>query len=215
MKVSRRIESLSELIINERYQKVLDTCCDHGLIGLKILKEHHASFQELILIDIIKPIIEKLDNSTIIADIPNACPIISTKVQCVKNISFSNQDLVIMAGVGADLILSAISTHLENKMKPKHYLISAHTKHTWLREKLREMGLHLLKEHLIFEDNIHYDHMLLSFEEGATIADFNQTGEEKDLQEYYSRLRRLFELKSKNGHSWSQEKLKSLLSIYN
>lgn len=212
MKVSKRINALVNLIKTESYERILDTCCDHGLIGLAMLQEQSISLNEMTFIDIVKPIIDKLKiDSTYIPK--NSKTKITTEVQCVKKIQFSNEDLVIMAGVGADLIIDAITEHKKNSLSPKHYLISAHTKHTWLREELKTHGLFVLKEHLIKEDHIYYDHMLVSYERGEEILDFNRTGSHADLQSYYLKLQSLFELKAKNGDIWSDKKLRNLLFL--
>ena len=212
MKVSRRIKALGDLLQAQKYTKVLDTCCDHGLIGLNLLDNSLCSFDELILIDIVPSIIQKLELA--IADIPRGDRLISTQIQCVKKIKCSSQDLVIMAGVGADLVYEAILSHKKNEQIPRHYLISAHTKHVWLREKLKEEGLLLVKEELILEDNIFYDHILLSFSEGNELKAFNQTGSKEALKSYYQEMQKLFEIKAKYGEEWFAQKLKELNSIY-
>lgn len=193
-KLSKRILSLSKLALYQEYQTVYDTCCDHGKIGLCLL-DQKLSMKELVFVDIVPQIISDLKAS--ITDIPSAYASLKTQTLSIKNLQFSKEDLVIIAGVGCDLILGALSTHQQKGVQPKHYLLSSHTKHLECRKALKEMGLKLVSEILIEEAGIFYDHLLVSYEEGKEIFPINRTGEDKVLSRYYEHHAHILKLKAK------------------
>lgn len=204
----KRILSLVKLVSDRSYESVFDTCCDHGLIGLSLLNSK-THFKKLIFIDIVKHLIDNLQ--IYIADIPKHGMLIETKTLPVEEIKFEKSDLVIIAGVGGDLVLNAIKIHQKHSLRPKNYLISAHTKHLEVREELTKLGLKSVSEVLIKEDGIFYDHILLSYEEGETISPINLTGENEFLKEYYIKHAQILGMKAKYGNHSHDE----ILNIIN
>lgn len=195
-KLSKRISSLVKLALEHDYQCIYDTCCDHGKIGLSLFKNKQA-IQEVIFVDIVPQIISQL--KTYIADIPNSGSFLKTQNISVSDITFSKKDLVIIAGVGSDLILDSLRTHKKRGLIPKHYLLSPHTKHLECRKALNEMGFKLVGEVLIEEDNIFYDHLLISSEEGENIFPINRNSQTKTLTRYYAHHVKILKLKATHG----------------
>lgn len=207
-KFSNRIKSLSKLVLEHDYDCIYDTCCDHGKIGMALL-EQKVTAKELVFVDIVAGIISQLELN--IADIPNQDINLKTQTISITELKFSKKDLVIIAGVGADLILDAIRTHRKSGSTPKHYLLSSHTKHFMCRSALKEMGFKLVREILVEEAGIFYDHLLISAYEGEEILPINQTGEFEVLSRYYEHHAKILKLKAQYGDKLAA----NLLNIIN
>ena len=60
--------SLLESMLVEPYQTVWDCCCDHGLLGMSLLKRSRAS--EVVFVDVLKEQMKKLE-----ATLRRNCPV--------------------------------------------------------------------------------------------------------------------------------------------
>jgi len=92
--------SLLENMLVEPYKTIWDCCCDHGLLGMSLLKRSLAG--EVIFVDVLEEQMKKLE-----ATLRRNCPLdeYTWNVHCgdVKDIVVPNSDsqLFIIAGVGA------------------------------------------------------------------------------------------------------------------
>jgi len=103
--------SLLESMLVEPYQTVWDCCCDHGLLGMSLLKRSRAG--EVVFVDVLEEQMKKLE-----AILRRNCPVdeYTWHVRCgdVKDIVVPNRDsqLFIIAGVGARQTVEFINSSM-------------------------------------------------------------------------------------------------------
>lgn len=134
MKLSIRLQSLKDMISDD-YDHIWDTCCDHGYLGVSLLKTNHATIH---FVDTVAHIIDDL--STVLSNnIEQTCQY-KTYVLDAKKLPLANYEnekqLVIIAGVGGDLTAEIFEA-----------LIQANTKH----DKSLSMDFLLCPVHRIYE----------------------------------------------------------------
>lgn len=114
---SLRIEKLASCVSSDRH-RVFDLCCDHGQIGLKAFSEK----REIILIDKVPSIVEKIKDS----DIP-----VGVKVLCADATNFKYQskstDAYIIAGIGGHLLVKILDCILADKAYGSEFILSPHS----------------------------------------------------------------------------------------
>jgi tRNA (adenine22-N1)-methyltransferase len=115
-KISSRLQKIDSMII-ANYQSIWDCCCDHGLLGLTLLKRKAAS--TIHFVDIVPSLTSQLES--LLKQHFSAEDFIQRwQVHCtdVIKIPLTAQDkqLIIIAGVGGELIIQFIESLL-NKFR--------------------------------------------------------------------------------------------------
>lgn len=145
MSISKRIETIASLVSSE-HEHVYDLCCDHGLIGLEVLKNSEL---KVIFVDIIDDIMKRLELKLKATDIPseryNILTSNATKTSFEKNGTF------IIAGVGGELAIKIIQNILD-QVQEFEIIISANNNLIKLKEFLIKNNL-LMAEEVLIKDN--------------------------------------------------------------
>jgi len=150
------------------YTHIWDCCCDHGLLGATLLERNLAPFIHFVdivpqlMIDIEKKLLRFHPEDRNLVNSPQ------WKVHCLDVatlpiIEHSGKHLVIIAGVGGDLIthfIQAISRC--NPTADIHYLLCPvhHLYH--VRKSLIDLDFYLLDERLIKENRRFYELLLVT-----------------------------------------------------
>jgi len=107
-KISKRLQKIDNMV-NSHYQSIWDCCCDHGLLGLSLLKRKAAD--TLHFVDIVPSLTSHLEQ-LLQQHFSSPSYVQSWQVHCmdVAQIPLTQQkkQLVIIAGVGGELLMSFV-----------------------------------------------------------------------------------------------------------
>jgi tRNA (adenine22-N1)-methyltransferase len=167
LKLSKRLTQIEQLVA-PGYTHIWDCCCDHGLLGAALLARH--SDAQVHFVDIVPSLITELESrlQQHYADLAERWTTHCLDVAALPLEQYSGRQLVIIAGVGGDLIKQFVSiiqqTHagltLDFLLCPVHHQFA-------LRQALIELNLSLKDEALIEENHRFYEIMLVSADSNA------------------------------------------------
>lgn len=162
MKLGKRLKQI-ERMITEDYTHIWDCCCDHGLLGASLLNKQAA--QTIHFVDIAPALIENVQHK-LQQFYPDSLSRWETHCLDVAALPLKNYEgkhLVIIAGVGGDLITSFIDAiHRQHLgMNIDFLLCPVHHQFT-LRQKLIEFSFQFKHESLIEENQRFYEILLVS-----------------------------------------------------
>ncbi len=201
MKVSQRLQQIDKMI-TRYYDHIWDCCCDHGLLGLALLQRKAA--RKVHFVDVVEPLMLNLqvklqrffvndsaDNSWQVHCMDVAkLPLTSASITDDPPSAITNH-LIIIAGVGgeltAKLVQSILTTHPQQELE---FLLCPVHHNYKVRQALTGMGLGLINERLIRENNRFYEIIHVSTNASQAISpvgskmwDFSHTNH----QEYFNR----------------------------
>jgi tRNA (adenine22-N1)-methyltransferase len=193
--------SLLENMLVEPYRMVWDCCCDHGLLGMSLLKRSRAS--EVIFVDVLEEQMKKLE-----ATLRQNYPVDEYRwhVRCgdVKNIVVPNRDsqLFIIAGVGARQTVEFINSLSLSAPHVSFDLLicSVHGNYA-VRNALINNGYKLKGEQIIFENNRFYEGIYVSKGASEEIANTGSTmwdWSNSNHQQYWRRIVGHYRQKARN-----------------
>lgn len=187
MKLNKRLLVLSEMV-NQPYNVVWDCCCDHGLLGFKILD--NGLIKQVNFVDVVPELIDQLSQKLIkYADqlpadsrwqtwcIDVAKISLESNVElgthCVSsNFSISEPvvhdrdspaHLIIISGVGGELMIDILTGMMQRYSGHNIDFLLCPVQHTYkLRLTLIDLGFKLKQEQLVIENNRGYELMLIN-----------------------------------------------------
>jgi len=150
-------------MVDDGYTHIWDCCCDHGLLGTSLLNKQKA--KNIHFVDIVPELIRDID-----CKLQQFYPtsVINWQTHCIdvakiRFDQFQGKHLVIIAGIGGDLM-----TRMIDKLKQNHanvnidYLLCPVNRSYALREKLIELEFSLIDEILIEDKQRFYEVILIS-----------------------------------------------------
>jgi len=178
MKINKRLLSLSEMVV-EPYELVWDCCCDHGLLGIKILTDNMV--KNVNFVDVVPDIINQLERKlttyghhlpndahwqTLCQDVAQLPLLDRYKV----NTNQTNQ-LVIISGIGGELMIDILTSLMSHYAGLNIDFLLCPVQHTYkLRSALIELNFKLKQEKLVIENNRGYELMIVSQVKGTSIS---------------------------------------------
>lgn len=188
IKMSRRLQQI-DTMIGQPYQHIWDCCCDHGFLGLALLKRQAAG--TIHFVDIVPALLRQIESDlkSHYGQAQNRC---RWEVHCanVTNLPLaqvsenpeSDQHLIIIAGVGGELTIKLITAILSQFSNYSLEFILCPVHHNYkVREFLISRELGLIAESLIIENKRGYEilHVALNAAEpisrvGSKMWDFSQ-----------------------------------------
>jgi tRNA (adenine22-N1)-methyltransferase len=165
MKLGKRLKQI-ESMVTAHYDHIWDCCCDHGLIGAALLTRQAA--QRIHFVDIAPELMSKLEDKLLRFYPKNTSTNSQWEIHCMDVMAlplqnFSGKHLVIIAGVGGDLM-----TELVNGIYQQHpganidfLLCPVHHQFT-LRQQLIQLDFSLKTETLIIENQRFYELLFVS-----------------------------------------------------
>ncbi|MGV3003431.1 tRNA (adenine(22)-N(1))-methyltransferase [Vibrio sp.] len=160
MKLSKRLQHIESMISDQYYQHIWDCCCDHGFLGASLLQRQAAPF--IHFVDIVPELTSLVQTrlEQFFHDGPSQWQVYCQDVKTLPLEKYSGKQLVIIAGVGGDLMMEFIQAlqqqyfHLEID-----YLLCPVYQQFNLRRTLINLNMSLKQEKLI-EDNGRYYEIL-------------------------------------------------------
>lgn len=162
LKLGKRLTQIQQLV-PQGYSHIWDCCCDHGWLGMSLLAKQTAP--HIHFVDIVPELMSKVENTlqTFFADSPCAWKTYSLDVALVPLAQHSGRQLVIIAGVGGDLIIEFIHQICQRHPQLTIDFLLCPVHHQFaLREALITRNFSLKDECLIEENKRFYEVLLVS-----------------------------------------------------
>ena len=158
MALSRRLNQIDRMV-TKHYSHIWDCCCDHGLLGMKLLERSAAD--ALHFVDVVEPLMSVLE-----AQLKKyAAPTDNWQVHCldvahlpIAQTPVKDSHLVIIAGVGGDLMIELVTKVLvNNPSRVIEFLLCPVYQQYKLRSTLIKLGLNLEAEYLLRDNKQFYE----------------------------------------------------------
>lgn len=162
LKLGKRLQHI-ESLVTAQYDHIWDCCCDHGLLGAVLLSRQAAP--NIHFVDLVPELMQTLENklTRFFADSVSNWQVHCMDVAKLPLRDFEGKHLVIIAGVGGDLMrefVSAIYKHNPN-VKIDFLLCPVHHQYM-LRQQLIQLQFSLVSESLMVENERYYEMLLVS-----------------------------------------------------
>ncbi|WP_444996400.1 tRNA (adenine(22)-N(1))-methyltransferase TrmK [Aliikangiella sp. IMCC44359] len=219
MKIGQRLKQIDKMI-TQQYDSIWDCCCDHGLLGLALLKRKAAN--KIYFVDIIKHLTSNLEDKLYrffaAEDYINRWQVLCMNTEKIllntNNNSPHKKHLVIIAGVGGDKIIEMVQSILCNNQKQKVEFLLCPVHHNYkVRKALNSLELGLVDECLVRENNRFYEIMHVATDIKKPISLVGSTMwnlSREDDQEYLIKTIRHYQ----NKTIQAQPDIEQILSAY-
>ena len=197
-----RLNTLKKMI-RHRYAYIWDCCCDHGLLGISLLDDDLAD--QVHFVDQVDTLIVSLDKKLSNQYDPSRWKThcIDTALLCLPNTESDEEaaHLVVIAGVGGDLLIALVKAILANNPDlPIEFILCPVRQNYQVRQALIEANMSLIDEALVKEKGLYYEVLHVSTVEGKSVSsvgslmwDFSEeehrTYLKRTLEHYHRRLR--------------------------
>jgi tRNA (adenine22-N1)-methyltransferase len=164
-KISNRLQTIDNMV-NSPYQSIWDCCCDHGLLGITLLKRKAAG--TIHFVDIVPSLTTRLES--LLQKHFNSDDYVNRwQVHCtdVAKLPLTAQDkhLIIIAGVGGELLIEFIDEIIKkfqinlpkNALAELEFILCPVRYNYQVRQTLISHNCTLLNECLVTENNRFYE----------------------------------------------------------
>jgi len=165
LKLGKRLKQI-ESMVTVQYDHIWDCCCDHGLLGAALLARNAAP--NIHFVDIVPELVCELENKLHQFYPKHAKSHSQWQTHCMDVATlplqkFSGKHLVIIAGVGGDLMTELVLViHQQNPACDIDFLLCPVHHQFTLRQKLIQLNFSLKTEVLIVENQRFYEILLVS-----------------------------------------------------
>jgi tRNA (adenine22-N1)-methyltransferase len=178
---------------NKDYDIIWDTCCDHGYLGQKILASNRRG--QLVFVDQVISITKAL--SQYLEGQPYTNYTIYTQDLAQLKLATDKSHLVIVAGIGGELIAELLPRLLANNKSPIDFIFCPSTSVYSLRDYLSNNNFGLLAESIVADNNRFYEVIYARYEstdlEGVSLLGEMWDSNSSDHQRYLKNLMTLYE----------------------
>lgn len=184
MKLSKRLTQI-EALIGHEYTHIWDTCCDHGFLGTHLIAQQRAAHVHLV--DIVPELISPLDDKlkALFSNAHNS----KWQTHCIDVSElplqhYEGKHLVIIAGIGGDLMIQCLKKLLSNHPTADIDFILCPIRQLYsLRQQLIAFDMRLKQEVLLKENNQYYEILYVSRQKTSTtkeslLSDITPAGRE-------------------------------------
>ncbi|MEN0037922.1 MAG: tRNA (adenine(22)-N(1))-methyltransferase TrmK [Cellvibrio sp.] len=181
MKLGKRLKHIDSMV-TATYDHIWDCCCDHGLLGAALLARQAAP--KIHFVDIVPELMHELKNKLAHFYPENIEPTSSTQwqahcmdVSALPLQKYTGKHLVIIAGVGGDLMTELVKTiYQKNTAVDIDFLLCPVHHQFTLRQQLIELNFSLKSECLIAENHRFYEILLVSTDRSNFHTPVNEVG---------------------------------------
>ena len=171
MKIGKRLQHIEDLVTTG-YTHIWDCCCDHGLLGASLLSRQVAPF--IHFVDIVPELMRELETRLrrfypeMAPQSPLSYSLSTWQLHCIDVASLplhlhDGKQLVIIAGVGGDLMVQLVGAILDaNPDADIDFLLCPVHHQFTLRQQLIRLRFNLLEERLLEENRRFYELLLVS-----------------------------------------------------
>lgn len=169
MKLSKRLSQI-EALIGHEYTHIWDTCCDHGFLGTHLIAQQRAA--NVHLVDIVPELITPLDDKLKALFSNTHGSMWQTHCLDVSELplqQYEGKHLVIIAGIGGDLMIQCLKKLLSNHPTADIDFILCPIRQLYsLRQQLIAFDMRLKQEVLLKENNQYYEILYVSRQKTST-----------------------------------------------
>ncbi|ENM5735910.1 tRNA (adenine(22)-N(1))-methyltransferase TrmK [Vibrio mimicus] len=227
MKLGKRLTQLAQQV-NRHYDHIWDCCCDHGLLGAALLKQHPSSTVHFV--DIVPSLIEKvtLDLTRYFPATTNS-PRWRTYCLDVRDLPLeenAGSHLVIIAGVGGDLMTEFITDLAKRHPATPLDLLLCPVHHTYtLREQLIALNAELKCELLVEENQRIYELLHVQIDPslsapshplslvGKSLWQASGADQSKITQRYLQQLQQHYQRKAQGGDAGAEQRWQAYQAV--
>jgi len=224
--LSKRLQNIDGMISKE-YDHIWDCCCDHGLLGIYLLARNAATI--IHFVDVVEPLMDDLVSRLLThqadhvrqATLQNKSPS-EWQVHCFGAekipIEGNGSNLVIVAGVGGDLLIEIVEAILLRHPNQDLEFLLCPVHHNYkVRQSLISLGLNLIDEKLVKENKRFYEVIHAARETkqsispvGSMMWDFSREDDNEYLKQTLAHYQRI----QKNKHSALLKDTQTIISDY-
>ena len=211
--MSLRLKSIAELFDQNHYSQFVDTCCDHGHLGLYISKRFRGA--KFTFVDVVPSIIKNLENDFRFSNFELMC------MSAEKIKLLDKPTLILIAGIGGELASKIIKGICEGNPASSKYdfIVSPNNKSYLVRQELSNKKFKSIEERIVTDNGISYEIIYSSLSRGD---EFDRIGkrafhlELKNHLQYLNKKCDLYRVKSKHDSTMIDlfEEYDKLLSHY-
>lgn len=162
MKLSKRLKQIESMVTSD-YTHIWDCCCDHGLLGAALLSRLAAPY--IHFVDVVPELMNILENKLhrFYPNSPSNWQIHCADVATLPLEQYEGKSLVIVAGVGGDLITQFVNAIHQNHSETNIDFLLCPVYHQFkLRQQLIQLDFSLKNEVLVEENQRFYEILLVS-----------------------------------------------------
>jgi len=162
LKLSKRLKQIESMVTSD-YTHIWDCCCDHGLLGSALLSRLAAPY--IHFVDIVPELMYELKKNlqSFYQKSPSNWQIHCLDVAALPIEKYEGNHLVIVAGVGGDLIVQFVNTiHQSHSATNIDFLLCPVHHQFKLRQQLIQLDFSLKNEVLVEENKRYYEILLVS-----------------------------------------------------
>lgn len=162
MKLNKRLKQIEHMVTND-YTHIWDCCCDHGFLGAALLSRQAA--EHVHFVDIVPELMAELDDKLqrFYANSLSTWQTHCLDVAKLPLAQYQGKHLVIIAGVGGDLMKGFISSICQKHPQLELDFLLCPVHHQFaLRQHLISLDFSLQREILVEENKRFYEVLLVS-----------------------------------------------------
>ena len=191
IKLGLRLQAI-ERMVNRHYDHIWDCCCDHGLLGMRLLERQLAD--KVHFVDVVASLVDQVHEN--LSASPELFPAENWQTHCLDVAQLPIEEhstkkashLVIIAGVGGDLLAELVRAIYSSSPEADiEFLLCPVRQHYHVREQLINLGMKLVDESLVVENRLFYEIIHVSsngVEELATVGSRMWNPTEKEHYSY-------------------------------
>ncbi|AVV82355.1 tRNA (adenine(22)-N(1))-methyltransferase [Shewanella putrefaciens] len=180
MKISQRLQHINHMV-QGHYDHIWDCCCDHGLLGMMLLKRNTAN--QVHFVDCVAPLMLQLTQdlqrffpkqafSTGHSVAQNTLGISQWQVHClnaadlpIEQTDITNTHLIIIAGVDGKLLIELVQALISRHGSRQIEFILCPVHHNYyVRHSLAKLGFFIQAETLLEENRRFYEVLHVTLE---------------------------------------------------
>ena len=167
VKLGKRLQKIEQMVASQ-YSHIWDCCCDHGLLGGTLLSKQVTNIStnapsKIHFVDIVPELMIELENKLQRFYINSAWQTHCLDVATLPLEQYDGKHLVIIAGVGGDLMIKFVEEIYKKHKGLKIDFLLCPVHHQFsLRSKLIALDFCLKDEKLVEENNRFYEVLLVS-----------------------------------------------------
>lgn len=198
------------LVASKDYDIIWDTCCDHGYLGEKILASNPRG--QLVFVDQVVSITKALNEHLQSQRYVNYA--VYTQNFAELKLAVNKSHLVIVAGIGGQLITELLSRFLADNKSPIDFMFCPSTSVYSLRDYLSSNSFSLLSETIVVDNNRFYEVIYVRYEpvanEGVSLLGEMWNRNNSGHQQYLENLIRLYQARLMGSKAEAAQKILGL-----
>lgn len=173
MELSKRLQAVADLL--DSHEHIADIGCDHGFVSIYLVESKKASW--CLAMDVNKGplerarehVIEKRLSTYIETRLSDGAKAIEFITDEDGNVRLE-VEAALIAGMGGRLMIQILKDSLDKFKSMEEFILQPQSEISKVRQFIREIGYHIAKEDMIYEDGKFYP--MMKVVQGSVLTDF-------------------------------------------